>query len=290
MDGDSPLHTADGITDRIEAALGTDIRSVNELDGGLVGRVFRVERVDHPPVVAKLDDNPLDNEARMLRWLATETELPVPTVKHVEEGLLVMEYFDGDGRYDEQTQRALADHLAALHDVTADAYGFSFDTLSGPFLQSNPWTDSWIDFFREQRILPFARAARDDGSLPEVTFDRVLTLADRLDELLVEPDEPALVHGDIHPGNTVVQNGAVRAVLDPAIYFAHDEIDLSYIARSPEISDAFFDQYQRHRGIDEGYFDRRQGVYNAFHALENVRFFGAERLPRLRDTLDQINW
>jgi len=288
MDDESPLPAADAVAERVETALDAAVRSVTELDGGLVGRVFRVEFLDRASVAAKVDDSPLDNEARMLRWLAAETDLPVPDVYHVEPDLLVMEYVEGDGIFDERAERALADQLAALHDVSADAYGFEFDTLSGPFMQSNPWTDSWIGFFRDQRVLPFARAAHEDGSLTDEGIARIRRLADRLDDLLVEPPAPSLVHGDLHPGNVVVADGEVQAVIDPAIYFGHDELGLAYVERSPEIGDAFLDQYRRSRSIDAGYFEGRRDVYTAFHVLENVRYFGAEVRPQLDDALDAV--
>jgi len=276
------------LSDRVSTAIGAEVTAITELEGGLVGRVFRVSLAGREPVAVKVDDVPLENEARMLAYLADETALPVPAVHHVESGLLVMEYVDGDGVFDERAERALADHLAALHDISADAYGFPFDTLSGPFLQSNPWTDSWIDFFRDQRLLPFARAASEDGSLSDEGFERVQALAERLDDLLVEPAEPALLHGDLHPGNVVVDDGAIQAVIDPAIYFGHDELGLAYAERSPELGEAFLDQYRRHRPIPTGYFEERRDVYTAFHVLENVRYFGTEIRPQLDEALAAV--
>ncbi|WP_135819990.1 fructosamine kinase family protein [Halostella litorea] len=280
----------DGLLDRVSSTLDATATGATELHGGMVGTVYRVEFADRQPVAAKVDDAPLGVEAAMLQYLARESPLPVPTVHHVEPGLLVLEYVDGDGRFDERAERDLARHVAALHDVSADAYGFPFDTLSGPYAQSNPWTDSWIEFFRERRVLPFANAARDEGSLPVAEYDRVLAFADALDDLLVEPSAPSLLHGDVHPGNVVVESGEVDAVLDPAIYFGHDEVDLAYVARLDSVGDPFFDEYRRHRDVSDAFFDVRRDVYVAFHALENVRFFGADPLPNLRDALDRLGF
>jgi len=273
---------------RVSTALGADATDATELDGGNVGTVYRVAFADRAPVAAKVDDAPLGVEAAMLQYLARETPLPVPEVYHVEQGLLLLEFVAGDGRFDERAERDLARQVAALHDVSADAYGFPFDTLSGPFSQSNPWTDSWIEFLRAQRVLPFAEAARADGALPDATFDRVRAFADRLDGLLAEPEAPALVHGDVHPGNVVFDEGAVQAVLDPAIFYGHDEFDLSYVLRSDAVGDAFLAEYRRHRDVDPAFFETRRDVYEAFHALENVRFFGERWLPRLDRALDRV--
>jgi len=286
-DIDGALEATDLLA-RVSTPLDADATDATELDGGNVGTVYRISFAERAPVAAKVDDAPLGNEAAMLQYLARETPVPVPAVLHVEPGLLLLEYVDGDGRFDERAERDLARQVAALHDRSADAYGFPFDTLSGPFLQSNPWTDSWVDFFRDRRVLPFARAARDDGSLPDATFDRVREYADRLDDLLVEPEAPALLHGDVHPGNVVFEGGEVRAVLDPAIFFGHDEFDLAYVDRIDVIGDAFFDEYGRHRPIDDGFFETRRDAYAAFHELENVRFFGEELVDRLERALDRV--
>ncbi|RLM95039.1 fructosamine kinase family protein [Haloarcula sp. Atlit-7R] len=276
------------VLQRVSSVLDADAHDVTELDGGEVGSVYHVSFHDRPDVAVKVDDSPLGIEAAMLQYLTRTTSLPVPEVLHVEPNLLVLSFIRGDGRFSERAERDLARHVASLHDISADAFGFQFDTLSGPFRQPNPWTDSWVDFFREQRVLPFARAARNDGTLPAAEFDRVQQLADTLDARLVEPASPSLLHGDIHPGNTVVADGTVRAVLDPAIYFGHAEVDLAYVDRLDSIGAAFYDEYRRHRDISAEYFEKRRDVYVAFHALENVRFFGDDGLPRLDSALARL--
>lgn len=273
---------------RVSRALDADARTATELDGGEVGTVYRVGFADRDPVAAKVDDAPLGVEAAMLEYLERETSLPVPTVLHVEPGLLLLAFVDGDGAFDERAERDLARHVAALHEVTAERAGFPFDTLSGPYSQSNPWTDSWIAFFRDRRLLPYATAANDEGSLPDADLARVRDLAASLEDRLVEPDTLSLLHGDLHPGNVVVDDGTVRVVLDPAIYYGHDEVDLAYVALSSATGEAFFEEYRRHREISSGFAEGRRDVYLAFHVLENVRFFGADLLPELDSALDRL--
>lgn len=285
MTADAPDTSLDRA--RIAAAVDATPTRAVELDGGMVGTVYRVEFDDRAPVAVKVGDTPLENEARMLTYLDRESPLPVPEVYHAEADLLVLEYVDGDGRFDATAQRDVAEHVATLHECSAEAFGFAFETLSGPFRQSNPWTESWIEFFREHRLLAFARRAREEGALPESYDERVRTLADRLDDVLVEPDAPSLLHGDVYRGNVVVGDGRVRAFLDPAIYFGHDELELTYVDRPGVFGEAFLDRYRECRPIAEGYVETRRPVYRAFHALENVRFFGEEALDRLDETLQQ---
>ncbi|MFW6435591.1 MAG: fructosamine kinase family protein [Halovenus sp.] len=269
----------------LAAVLETGVESTAELSGGNVGTVYRIETADGRTLAAKVGDTPLSIEARMLEYLDRESPVPIPTVHFASDNLLVLEYVEGDGQWTVATERDVAEYVAALHGCSADAYGFPLETLSGPFFQSNPWTDSWIEFFRESRLLAFAERAHEERTLPAETLTRVRTLADRLNEWLVEPDEPALIHGDLWPGNLIVDDESLQAVLDPAIYFGHDELELAYAASS--FGDVFFERYRERRGIDSGFEQRRQ-VYDAFHTLENVRFFGRERLDALHELLDEL--
>ena len=273
---------------RIADALGATPTKAVELDGGMVGSVYRVEFRDHSPVAVKIDDTPLEVEARMLRYLARKSPVPVPSVLHVDSDLLIQEYVSGDSHFDATVERDVADHLAALHEVSADAFGFPFETLSGPYWQPNPWRDSWIEFFRDYRLLHFAELAHEEETLPGPYYRRIESLATRLDELLIEPESPSLVHGDVWTANLIVEDGRVKAMLDPAIYYAHDELELAYVDRVDAFGEPFVERYRHCRGIEEGFFETRRHVYAAFHALENVRFFGSELLGRLDETLSQI--
>lgn len=284
--------TPDGLTDaqlaRIASACDATPTGAVELDGGQVGAVFRVDFDGRAPVAAKVGDTPLDVEGRMLEYLDRHSPLPVPTVLAADSDLLVMEYVDGDGRFDAAAQRASGRLLADLHDVTADSFGFEFETLTGPYWQPNPRTDSWIEFFRDQRLHHFAEAAREEGALPDSYYRRIADLEGRLDDLLVEPEAPSLVHGDFHQANMILEDGRVKAVVDPAVCFAHDEFELAYVDRIDGFGDRFFDEYAARRGVDDGFFETRRHVYAVFHALENVRFFGAEMLDRLDAALDRV--
>lgn len=271
----------------IERVLDAEVTGTLELSGGMVGTVYRVTFTNRRPIAAKVGDTPLELEARMLSYLASESPVPVPDVLHAAEDLLLLEYVEGDDTWTPATERDVADHVAALHDCTAQANGFPFETLSGPYSQPNPWTDSWIEFFREHRLEQFAVAAHEEGTLPAETLARVRALAGRLPDLLIEPDRPALLHGDLWAGNLIVADQSLEAVLDPAIYFGHDELELAYVENSGELGEAFLDRYRERRGIDDGY-EQRRAVYQAFHTLENVRFFGERLLPDLREQLDGL--
>src|SRR3712207_6645657 len=140
------------------------------MGGGCIGEVYRVELADGTPLVAKLDregESHLEREAYMLRYLRENSELPVPEVFHGSETLLLIEFVEGSSRFSEEAEHHAAELLSALHGITAGAYGHERNTLIGSLDQPNPWTESWIEFFREHRLLYLARVAHAMGRSEE---------------------------------------------------------------------------------------------------------------------------
>ena len=288
----------DAVADRIADLTGTEVRDLVELDGGAVGVVYRVDLADGTSLVAKTGSTKLTVEAGMLRYLATGSDLPVPAVRHGAEDLLVLEYVPGDGEVTPAVERDLAAHVARLHEQTADARlheqtadarlheqtadacGFYFDTLSGLLRQPNPWVDSWIEFFREFRLRYVADLAREQGRLPPELHERVLGLCATLDELLVEPAAPALLHGDLWTGNLVVRGDRLAAALDPAIFYGHPEYDLAYARWTGTVGEPFFEAYRKQRELAPGVSERFD-VYAVHPLVEHVWHFGEPYLEPL---------
>src|SRR3546814_13797961 len=103
----------------------------------------------------------------MLDYLARHTTLAVPTIRHTADRLLLMDYVDHHpGRSGAAAQEDAARQLAALHGLTAEAFGFERDTVIGALAQPNPWTRNRCDFYRQQPLLALARLARASGRLP----------------------------------------------------------------------------------------------------------------------------
>lgn len=261
------------------------------MGGGCIGEVYKAELEDGTPLVAKVDqegESNLDREAYMLRYLREKSGLPVPEVFHGSETLLLMEFVEGTNRFSEEAERHAAELLAALHGVTADAYGHERDTLIGSLDQPNPWTGDWVAFFRERRLLYAARAAHEAGRLPAEDLGRVERLAGRLDELIGEPNPPALVHGDAWRGNVLARGGRISAFLDPAIYHADPEIELAFIGLFNAFGDAFMRRYAELRPVREGFFETRRDLYNLYPLLIHTYYFGGGYLGSVRRTLDRF--
>ncbi len=258
------------------------------MGGGCIGEVYRVELEDGATLVAKVDregESRLEREAYMLRYLRTESDLPVPEVYHGSETLLLMEFIEGSSRFSKGAERHAAELLAALHGITADAYGHERDTLIGSLDQPNPWTEDWIEFFRDQRLLYLARVANEANRLPAEDLERVERLAEWLEEYLEEPEESSLIHGDVWSANVLAKGDSITAFLDPAIYHADPEIELSFISLFDSFGSPFFERYAEIRGIRDGFFEERRDLYNLYPLLVHVYFFGGGYLGSVRSTL-----
>ena len=280
------------IAEGIEVALGERLLDARPMCGGCIGEVYRAELADGTSVVAKVDrsgESHLEREAYMLRYLREKSELPVPEVYHSSGALLLMKFMPGSGNLLGAQEHA-AELLAALHDITAGAYGHERDTLIGSLSQPNPWTDSWVEFFRDQRLLYLAGVASEAGRLPANLHSRVEGLAVRLGEILEEPEHPALIHGDAWSGNVLAEGNRITAFLDPAIYHADPEIELSYISLFGTFGEPFFRRYEELRPIRPGFFEERRHLYSLYPLLVHVYFFGGPYVGSVEGVLDRLGF
>ncbi|GAA0233572.1 fructosamine kinase family protein [Halobacterium noricense] len=229
----------------------------------------------------------------MLRHLREAGGLRVPAVHHVGDGVLVLEHVSNDGGAEvtPAVERDLAERLAALHATTpeTDAFGFPFDTLTGPYDQPNPWVDSWPAFFGEHRLAHAAARADEEGVLPAADRERVAALVGDLPGLLDHEPAPSLIHGDVWAGNVLVVGDRVAALVDPACYYADREVELAYVEWTGTGGDAFRDRYREVAGVTDGYRER-EPAYRLYPLLTHLRYFGEEYLDEVRATLSALGY
>jgi fructosamine-3-kinase len=90
-------------------------------------------------------------------------------------------------------------------------------------------TPTWGRFYAEQRMLPYARRARDLGHLSEAAAARVDRVAERLISGEFDDDvPPARIHGDLWSGNLIFTAGGV-VLIDPAAHGGHGLTDLAML-------------------------------------------------------------
>ena len=272
-----------------------DVEVVNLLPqgGGSVSLVYQVSLADGDVIIAKVDysgSSQLELEGYMLRYLADKSNLPVPEVLHVDERLLLLENLPGSSRFSSMTQVHAAELLTELHSVAAPQYGFERSTLIGGLHQPNPWSDNWLEFFRDNRLLYMGQEAMRYGRLPKEIFHRLTNFCLYLDRWIEPPEYPSLIHGDAWTGNILADSGRITGFIDPAIYYAHPEIELAFTTLFGTFGEPFFSRYNEIRPIPPGFMEVRKDIYNLYPLLVHVRLFGGGYVQSVERILTRFGY
>ncbi len=278
------------ITTRIRQIVQREPLRTQPLKGGKISQVVRVDFAVGDSLVAKFGDggHDLTIEAYMLDVFRARSGLPVPRVIHAEPDLLLMEFVAGADDLTPESLRQLGTLLAQCHQVRGPAYGLERDTLIGPLHQPNPPTASWVQFFRDNRLLYMTDKARESGELPAALDDRLLRFADVVGDFLIEPDYPALIHGDMWRTNIVVHGKQVAAIIDPALYYAHNEMELAYMTLFDGFGEDLFRSYHEILPIDMAFYSVRRHIYNLYPLLVHLIIFGSKYIRLLEDNLSRF--
>jgi fructosamine-3-kinase len=247
--------------------------SARRFADGNTTELWLIELADGRRVVAKRGTG-LMLEGAMLRHLAANSRLPVPELFHADDSLLVMSWIEGGGGLNAPAQEHAAELIVGLHDIGTERYGFAFDTLIGPLHQPNLESSDWIAFFRDHRLMHMARLALEEKRIDGGLMGSIERLAELLPDLIGEPAQPSLIHGDLWGGNILAHRGRIAGFIDPAVYHADPEIELAFSTLFGTFGEPFFRRYGELRPIRPDFFEVRRDIYNLYPLLVHVRLFG----------------
>ncbi|MEO0367563.1 MAG: fructosamine kinase family protein [Pseudomonadota bacterium] len=211
-----------------------------------------------------------------------DATLPYPKVIALLEeeqiSLLVLEYWhlaslsEGDGA-------RLAKALDRQYSTSSARFGWHKHNYIGSTPQLNDWTDSWADFFVEQRLGMQLDLAVSHGLSSTLAQGMHRRLAYARDLLVEHTPQPSLVHGDLWIGNVALRSDTGQiGLFDPAPYFGDPEVDLAmtelFGGFPNSLGYIWFAQKSGSQATKEGY-ERRRTIYNAYHALNHFNLFGA---------------
>ena len=176
--------------------------------------------------------------------------------------------------------------LAAMHNAKTDtrAFGFFQDNFIGARAQSNKQTESWINFFRDERLSPQFKAA--ENYFTDEDRAKITKLLDHLDNFLIEPEKPSLLHGDLWSGNVMCGPEGKAMLIDPAAYYGHAEADIAMTELFGGFPEKFYEAYREANPLEDGYENRRD-LYNLYQLLNHLNLFGPTYLGPVLSIVDE---
>lgn len=201
---------------------------------------------------------------------------------------LLMEYIElGDIK--DEFWNVFAEKLASMHKADTSSlvkngkFGFLQDNFIGRTQQINLAKDSWVEFFRDNRLVPQFKMA--EKYFEKDDFSKMDKLLNKLDKILVEPEKPSLLHGDLWGGNVLCDTKSLPLLIDPACYVGHPEADIAMTELFGGFSGKFYDAYKNTGLLQSGYSERRD-LYNLYHILNHLNMFGKTYLSAARSIID----
>ena len=203
---------------------------------------------------------------------------------------LLLKFIKG-GKQDKNYWKELAENLAAMHKADTSVYfeeggkfGFFQDNFIGARPQKNTPADSWISFFRDNRLAPQFEAA--DTYFSSEDRKKITKLLDHLENFMVEPEKPSLLHGDLWSGNVMCGPDGKAMLIDPACYVGHAEADLAMTELFGGFPAEFYEAYRAANPLQPGYEERRD-LYNLYQLLNHLNLFGPTYLGPVLSIVDE---
>ena len=290
----------------IHALYGEDVSVINRraVSGGDCNHAFLLVLSNGTNIFMKANDignlSFFQCEAYGLSAIKKAGQIAVPNVlalgidETLQFAFLLMDYIE-QGEKKADFFEVFGRELASLHRYNPSEYvpeGFSFgflqDNIIGFRPQINTPHKDWISFYREYRLAPQIKDAADAGYLSHEDMQKAETVMQKLDTLLIEPEQPSLVHGDLWGGNYMADADGKPVLIDPAAYVGHREVDLAMSSMFGGFPYAFYHAYEETYPLQDGYEDRRP-LYDLYQMLNHLNQFGRSYLSAVRRILDHYS-
>jgi len=247
---------------------------------------------NHVCIVAKYYDkknltfNAIKSEGGSLIFMNKKFPNLFPTIKLLTDDVLIMNFIEHNNIKSNNYQNVLAKEIVKIHSVTNDKYGFDFDAQIGGLKQSNTYGSNWIDFFTNKRLNMIFEKINTDSPMPKPINQKIERLMRDMKNHLPKQPNISLLHGDLWEGNILFKDGELAGLIDPGIYFGHNELEIAYLTWFKFVDEIFLDFYSNFINIDK-YFIKYEPIYQLYFSLLNVGLW--DRKLYLKDTENLLN-
>jgi protein-ribulosamine 3-kinase len=285
------------VENKLRDALGTDVvvNTIQSLSGGCINQTWIVRTNQNDKFFVKANEaaprGMFGAEADGLFALQAAASIRIPKVieKVVDDDqdFLILEAIETIPPARDFYER-LGRRLAQMHlNARFESFGWPIDNYIGATPQTNRQNNSWLEFWRTERLefqLKIARRNGHNGQLIKLGNQLVESLDNWLD---CESISPCLLHGDLWSGNYLCDNNGDPVLIDPAVYAGHHEAEFGMISLYGGVNSSFYVAYREVLSFSDGSTERI-AIYRLYHLLNHLNLFGAGYYNSCIATLKQI--
>lgn len=164
--------------------------------------------------------------------------------------------------------------LAQLHNSGNGQYfGFEADNFIGKLPQANPPNKDWGTFYVQYRLQAQLKMAFDEGRLSKnelASSNKMISVVKNL----IGDVAPSLLHGDLWSGNYLISVDGDPFLIDPSVYYGHNEVDLAMTRLFGGFTTHF---YQAYHEILPAHPNQKElvDIYQLYYLLVHLNLFGS---------------
>jgi len=280
----------------------SEIVRTRPVSGGCINHGLRLETPTRDWFLKWNAEVPPDffpSEVKGLRALAASDTLRVPEPLATGGGTgvpawLLLEWVE-PGRPEPDHDERLGRGLAQLHASPAGpgidgGMGWPHPGWIGSLPQDNTPTGDWAAFWRDRRLQPQGRLARDAGLLAGNDAHLLDRLLGCVEDALPGTEDygPHLLHGDLWGGNAYADADGRPVLVDPATYRGHGEVDLAMMELFGGFGAGVRDAYTDLQPVPEAYAAYRRDLYQLYYLLVHLNLFGPSYLAGTRSAARRV--
>lgn len=278
------------VSNKCREILGTEIISAKNVAGGSINQAFQIQTVDNS-FFLKLNSNSqafemFESEVKGLNLLRKAGTVAIPEVISLQKvdgfSFLILEFITPAYRQKGFWEN-FGQQLAHLHKDSNDRFGLDHNNFIGSLPQRNNQHSNWIEFFISERLNPQIELANLSNRLQVTDIQDFESLYAKLPSIL-SCEEPSLTHGDLWSGNFIVGQDNIPYIVDPAVSFAHREMDLAMTKLFGGFEFPFYQSYQEVFPSPPGLSDRI-AIYQLYYLMVHVNLFAGGYINSVRTIL-----
>ena len=220
-------------------------------------------------------------EGKSLKFMHKKFGNVFPKIFYLQKEFFIMNWIEHNNITNQLSESKLAYNLYKIHSIKNSKFGYEFNTPIGGLEQPCSYNNSWINFYRTNRLQMILDTINKNKPMPNQITKQIQKIIDNLEKYIPDSKTSTLIHGDLWSGNILYNNGDLVGLIDPGIYFGNNELDLASLYLLNVVSKDFINKYKDYIEVEKG-VDERIGIYKLYYALLNVHLWSREYIHHIK--------